>query len=58
MSEWKLVFFIAAGFFVVGNLMFIIFGKAEIQPWNDVKHSNNANTDDEKPGEVSKYMKY
>lgn len=33
-SEWQLIYFIAAGFFFVGNLIFVIFGTAEIQPWN------------------------
>lgn len=35
-EEWKTVFFIAAGFYLVGNLVFVIFGKAEIQAWNEV----------------------
>lgn len=35
MSEWKIIFFIAAAFFFLGNLIFVIFGKASIQPWND-----------------------
>lgn len=33
-SEWKTIYFIAAGFFFVGNLVFVIFGTAVIQPWN------------------------
>lgn len=32
--EWRIVFFIAAGFYFVGNLLFIIFGKTEVQSWN------------------------
>ncbi|XP_001360310.3 putative inorganic phosphate cotransporter isoform X1 [Drosophila pseudoobscura] len=32
---WRIVFFIAAGFYLVGNGLFVIFGKAEVQPWND-----------------------
>ncbi|XP_018804075.1 PREDICTED: putative inorganic phosphate cotransporter isoform X1 [Bactrocera latifrons] len=32
--EWRIVFFIAAGFYFVGNLLFVIFGKTEVQSWN------------------------
>lgn len=35
-EEWKTVFFIAAGFYLIGNLVFVIFGKAETQPWNEI----------------------
>ncbi|XP_017836163.1 putative inorganic phosphate cotransporter [Drosophila busckii] len=34
-NQWRLVFFIAAGFYFVGNGLFVIFGRASIQPWND-----------------------
>jgi len=30
-----LVFFIAAGFYLVGNGLFVIFGQAHVQDWND-----------------------
>ncbi|XP_004520753.1 putative inorganic phosphate cotransporter isoform X2 [Ceratitis capitata] len=32
--EWRIVFFIAAGFYFFGNLLFVIFGKTEVQSWN------------------------
>ncbi|XP_067632690.1 putative inorganic phosphate cotransporter isoform X2 [Eurosta solidaginis] len=32
--EWRMVFFIAAGFYFFGNLLFIIFGKTDVQSWN------------------------
>lgn len=32
---WHIVFYISAFIYFVGNLVFIIFGKAEIQWWND-----------------------
>ncbi|XP_075169622.1 putative inorganic phosphate cotransporter isoform X2 [Haematobia irritans] len=40
-DQWRIIFFIAAGFYFLGNLLFVIFGKTEVQPWNDVqpKHS-------------------
>lgn len=42
-AEWKIIFFIAAGFFFVGNLLFVIFGRAEIQQWNETE-ANSKNT--------------
>lgn len=37
-AEWRLVFFISAGVYFFGNLMFIIFSQTEIQTWNDPEH--------------------
>jgi len=34
-EQWRVVFFIAAGFYLVGNSLYVIFGKANVQPWND-----------------------
>ncbi|XP_049947632.1 putative inorganic phosphate cotransporter [Schistocerca serialis cubense] len=34
-EEWRTIFLIAAGFYFIGNLIFIIFGKGEVQPWNE-----------------------
>ncbi|XP_054738585.1 putative inorganic phosphate cotransporter isoform X1 [Anastrepha obliqua] len=34
-NQWRIIFFIASGFYFIGNLMFIIFGSIEVQPWND-----------------------
>lgn len=44
MSEWKIVFFIAAAFYFSGNLLFVIFGKANIQPWNDAEQEPRKNS--------------
>lgn len=32
--EWRIVFFIAAGFYFFGNLLFVILGKTDVQSWN------------------------
>ncbi|XP_055920027.1 putative inorganic phosphate cotransporter [Eupeodes corollae] len=32
--QWRLVFFITGGFYLVGNTLFLLFGKTEVQPWN------------------------
>lgn len=34
--QWRIVFFVAAGVFLVGNLIFVLFGSATIQPMNDI----------------------
>ncbi|TDG48328.1 hypothetical protein AWZ03_005283 [Drosophila navojoa] len=34
-EQWRIVFFVAAGFYLVGNGLFILFGRADVQPWND-----------------------
>ena len=32
---WNIVFYLSAAIYVLGNLIFIIFGQAEAQPWNE-----------------------
>lgn len=34
-GEWRLVFWISAGIYFFGNLMFVLFSSTEIQVWND-----------------------
>ncbi|XP_034104465.1 putative inorganic phosphate cotransporter isoform X1 [Drosophila nasuta] len=43
-EQWRIVFFIAAAIYLVGNGLFIIFGRASVQPWNDppAKHRRNS----------------
>ncbi|XP_046405543.1 sialin [Ischnura elegans] len=33
-AQWKIVFWILAGVYGVGSLVFLIFGTGELQPWN------------------------
>lgn len=40
---WRNVFFIAAGFYLIGNLIFVIFAQAEIQPWNHIDSDKRIN---------------
>ncbi|XP_055837631.1 putative inorganic phosphate cotransporter [Episyrphus balteatus] len=42
-AQWRIIFLIAASFFFVGNLMFVIFGKCETQPWNEPKITDEKN---------------
>lgn len=37
-AQWRYVFFISAGIYFVGNLMFLFFSKTDVQPWNDPDH--------------------
>lgn len=33
--QWRHVFFISAGIYFIGNFLFVIFSKTDVQPWND-----------------------
>ena len=54
--EWRIVFYISCGFLVVTNIIYVIWGSAEKQPWDDplykkpkkVKHSEEKEKDEEK----------
>ncbi|XP_058975965.1 putative inorganic phosphate cotransporter [Musca domestica] len=45
--QWQVVFVIAAGIFIVGNLLYIIFGTAETQSWNSDDYLPSDDTDNE-----------
>lgn len=34
-SQWRNIFFLSAIIYIVGNLIFVLFGTSKIQPWND-----------------------
>ncbi|KAJ6642400.1 putative inorganic phosphate cotransporter, partial [Pseudolycoriella hygida] len=36
-TQWRIIFFIAAGIYFIGNLMFVVFGKTSVQTWNEPK---------------------
>ena len=40
MHQWNVVFYLAAAIYILGNLIFIIFGSSEIQSWNNPKNAN------------------
>lgn len=42
-AEWRIVFFITAGVYLVCNALFVLFGKANVQPWNG-RISTNSTT--------------
>lgn len=43
-DQWRIVFFITAGVYLVSNGLFVIFGQATVQPWNDKVVSNSTTT--------------
>ncbi|CAD7085965.1 unnamed protein product [Hermetia illucens] len=48
-NQWRIVFFIAAGLYFLGNLMFLIFGTTKEQPWNNPGKDEEVNTEELKP---------
>ncbi|XP_058452669.1 putative inorganic phosphate cotransporter isoform X3 [Malaya genurostris] len=44
--QWRTVFYIAAAIYFLGNLTFVLLGKADIQPWNEAQ-SNKKDDDTE-----------
>ncbi|XP_071455154.1 putative inorganic phosphate cotransporter [Hetaerina americana] len=45
-DQWRIVFFVSAAVYFVFNLIFIIFGKGEIQPWNNPIRAKRVNSND------------
>lgn len=37
-TQWRYVFFISAGIYFFGNLIFVLFSSTDIQAWNDLEH--------------------
>lgn len=37
--QWRIVFFVASAIYFVGNTVFIIFGRTNVQSWNDPEYS-------------------
>ncbi|XP_034654017.1 putative inorganic phosphate cotransporter [Drosophila subobscura] len=38
-NEWRLVFFLAAAAYFIGNLLFVVFGRTEVQWWDSPEQS-------------------
>ncbi|XP_014102807.1 putative inorganic phosphate cotransporter [Bactrocera oleae] len=34
-EQWRIVFFLASFLYILGNMVFLIFGDCNVQPWND-----------------------
>lgn len=34
-AQWRVMFFITSAIYIVGNLCFVVFGKTDVQKWND-----------------------
>ncbi|XP_012234521.2 putative inorganic phosphate cotransporter [Linepithema humile] len=42
--QWRTVFFLSAGIYIAGNLIFVLFGTSKVQKWNDQIKSRQSNT--------------
>ncbi|KAL7737228.1 hypothetical protein ACLKA6_005410 [Drosophila palustris] len=42
--QWRLVFFVAAAIYFIGNSVFLIFGRTNVQPWNDPPAKSSSNS--------------
>ncbi|KAJ6640943.1 putative inorganic phosphate cotransporter [Pseudolycoriella hygida] len=42
-EQWRIVFFISAGVYFFGNLLFVIFSKTDVQYWNEPTRRRNEN---------------
>ncbi|XP_028047518.1 putative inorganic phosphate cotransporter isoform X2 [Monomorium pharaonis] len=45
--QWNIVFYVSAAIYFLGNLVFIIFGKGEVQWWNDPEAQKQKHRRDE-----------
>ena len=48
LKHWKIVFLIAAGMYLGGGIVFIVFGRTETQPWNTYWEMEQKHLDTEK----------
>ena len=37
--QWNIAFYVSGAMCLVGSIVFLTFGKAEIQPWDDPSHN-------------------
>uniref|UniRef100_A0A182TBS6 Major facilitator superfamily (MFS) profile domain-containing protein n=1 Tax=Anopheles maculatus TaxID=74869 RepID=A0A182TBS6_9DIPT len=44
MEEWKYVFLLTAGFYIVSGVFFVIFGSGKVQKWNEIKERTTVET--------------
>ncbi|XP_067634381.1 putative inorganic phosphate cotransporter isoform X2 [Eurosta solidaginis] len=44
-AQWQIVFIISAAVFALGNLFYLIFGKMDLQPWDDENFLNAKSTE-------------
>jgi hypothetical protein len=45
-SQWRIAFLITSLSLFIGNSMFLIFGTAEVQPWNKPKERDDGGARD------------
>ncbi|XP_036332537.1 putative inorganic phosphate cotransporter [Rhagoletis pomonella] len=57
-EQWQIVFIIAAVVFALGNLFYLIFGRMELQPWDDNDHLRRKEVQNRKLAKRSDMMAY
>ncbi|XP_052747704.1 putative inorganic phosphate cotransporter isoform X2 [Galleria mellonella] len=55
-KEWHKIFYLASIIYIIANIIFLIFGSAELQTWNEPNESENKNTTDEALEKVEKVI--
>ncbi|XP_046969499.1 sialin [Vanessa cardui] len=48
-EQWQIVFFILAGTYMCGALVFVVFGSGELQPWNSPQSAETTEKHEEQP---------
>lgn len=43
-TQWRVVFFITGGVYLVCNALFVLLGRATVQPWNDTPNTSSTMT--------------
>ncbi|XP_058830779.1 sialin-like [Topomyia yanbarensis] len=43
-AEWKYVFLISAGIYIVSGLIFMVFGSGKVQKWNEIKPKSTSSS--------------
>ena len=46
-SEWRVVFYISAGVFFLGGIVFVIFGSSELEEWAKIEDDKTKQEEEE-----------
>lgn len=53
-SLWRIIFFITAAYYLIGNTTFVLMGKGEVQPWNYAPLKEASSQEDIKETDIEK----
>ncbi|XP_034479561.1 putative inorganic phosphate cotransporter [Drosophila innubila] len=43
-AQWRIVFLVTSGVYLICNTLFVVFGKGQVQPWNDMPNLSRTST--------------